>query len=135
MYLPPWLHIGQIYVPWQQISHFIGWPLRQHTQDIVKVSFRIDTIEPARSDKTIQQRSTFTTMIAAEEDVVFLAKTDRSQCALSRVIIRLCKALIAVVAQRIPPVQSISERLAQPGFFRQSLLNHRSCCITFRLSD
>ena len=45
---------------------------------MAKVGFRIDTVQPARSDQTIQQGTTFTTMITAEEDVVFLAQTDRS---------------------------------------------------------
>lgn len=106
----------EIYVPWQKFCHFIRWPHRQHTQDISETGFRIDAIQPACSDKTIQQCSTYTTMIAAEEDVVFIAKTDRSQRALSCVIIRLCKAIIVVVAQRIPLVQSISERLANRYF-------------------
>lgn len=56
-------------------------------------------------------------MIATEEDVVFLAKADHSQPALSSVIIRLCQTIIAVVAQRIPLVKSLSELIAQQGFF------------------
>lgn len=86
---------------------------------MAKVGFRIDTVQPARSDKTIQQGTTFTTMIAAEEDVVFLAKTDRSKRTLSCVIIRLCQAIIAVVAQGIPLVQGIRERFTQTGLFRE----------------
>ncbi|HED1257232.1 TPA: fimbria/pilus periplasmic chaperone, partial [Citrobacter amalonaticus] len=74
----PFVVIGEIYVPWQKLCHFVRWPLRQHAQDISEVGFRIDAIQSARSEQTIQQGSTLATMIAAEEDVVFLAKTDRS---------------------------------------------------------
>jgi hypothetical protein len=42
---------------------------------MAKVSFRIDTIEPACSDETIQQGSALAAMIAAEEDIVFLSQT------------------------------------------------------------
>lgn len=45
---------------------------------MAKVTLWIDTVQPARSDLVIQQGATFTTMIAPEEDVVFLADTDRS---------------------------------------------------------
>jgi hypothetical protein len=68
----------EIYVPWQQFGHFVDGPLRQYAQDMAKVTLWIDTVQPARSDQTIQQGTTFTTMITAEEDVVFLAQTDRS---------------------------------------------------------
>ena len=45
---------------------------------MAKVTLWIDTVQPARFDQSIQQGTTFTTMITAKEDVVFLADTDRS---------------------------------------------------------
>jgi hypothetical protein len=54
---------------------------------MAKVTLWIDTVQPARSDQTIQQGTTFTTMITAEEDVVFLprqtARSARSAALLS----------------------------------------------------
>ncbi|SSG28795.1 beta-xylosidase [Klebsiella pneumoniae] len=74
----PLLHSRDlIHVPWQEFSHFVRRPLRQHAKDISKVSFRIDTVQPARSDQSIQQSSALTAMIAAEEDVVLFTQTYR----------------------------------------------------------
>lgn len=87
---------------------------------MAKVSLRIDAIQPARTDQTVQQRTTLTTVIATEEDVVFLTKADGSKRTFSGIVIRFSKTVIAVVVQSIPLVQKITERLAQPGFFRQS---------------
>ncbi len=87
---------------------------------MAKVGFRIDTIEPACSDKTIQQGSALTAVVAAEEDKILFPKTDGTKSSFGCVVIRLCQAIITVVAQRIPLIQGISERFAQTGFFRQS---------------
>jgi hypothetical protein len=87
---------------------------------MAKVGLRIDTIEPACSDKTIQQGSALTAVVAAEEDKILFPKTDGTKGSFGCVVIRLCQAIITVVAQRIPLVQGISERFAQTGFFRQS---------------
>lgn len=51
---------------------------------------------------------------------VAFPKTDGTKGSFGCVVIRLCQAIITVVAQRIPLVQGISERFAQTGFFRQS---------------
>lgn len=60
-----------------------------------------------------------TTEIAPEEDIIFLAKTDRTQRAFCSVVVRFDQTVITVVTQRIPLIEHISERLTQPGFFRQ----------------
>lgn len=83
---------------------------------MAKVGLRIDAIEPARTDQTVQQCTTLTSVITSEEDVVLFTQADGTKGSFGSVIIRLCQAIIAVVAQRIPLVQCISERLAQPGF-------------------
>lgn len=76
--------------------------------------------QSACTDQTVQLCTKLATVIAPEEDVVFLTKAGGSQRALTGIVIRFCKTVIAVVAQSIPLVQNISERLAQPGFLRQS---------------
>lgn len=58
-------------------------------------------------------------VVAAEEDKILFPKADSTKGSFGSVVIRLCQTIITVVAQRIPLVQGISERLAQPGFFRQ----------------
>ena len=104
----------------QEFVNSVGRPFRQYAQDMAKVGLRIDTIEPACSDKTIQQGSALTAVVAAEEDKILFPKTDGTKGSFGCVVIRLCQAIITVVAQRIPLVQGISERFAQTGFFRQS---------------
>jgi hypothetical protein len=91
--------------------------------------FRIDTIEPARPDQTIQQGSALTAVVAAEEDKILFPKTDGTKGSFGSVVIRLCQAIITVVAQRIPLVQGISERFAQTGFFDSVALfsTNQSC--------
>lgn len=77
-WVPYWrLFIGEINVPGQKFCHFIARPLRQYTQDMAKVSLRIDTIQPTCSDQSVQQRTTLTTVIAAEEDVVLFTQAYR----------------------------------------------------------
>jgi hypothetical protein len=90
---------------------------------MAKVGLRIDTIEPACSDKTIQQGSALTAVVAAEEDKILFPKTDGTKGSFGCVVIRLCQAIITVVAQRIPLVQGISERFAQTGFFDRVALS------------
>ena len=96
---------------------------------MAKVGLRIDTIEPACSDKTIQQGSALTAVVAAEEDKILFPKTDGTKSSFGCVVIRLCQAIITVVAQRIPLIQGISERFAQTGFFDRVALfsNNQSC--------
>ena len=89
---------------------------------MAKVGFRIDTIQPARPDQSVQQGSALTTVVAAEEDKILFPKTDGTKGSFGSVVIRLCQAIFTVVAQRIPLVQYISERFAQTGLFRQRLI-------------
>lgn len=89
---------------------------------MAKVGFRIDTIQPARPDQSVQQGSALTTVVAAEEDKILFPKTDGTKGSFGSVVIRLCQAIFTVVAQRIPLVQDISERFAQTGLFRQRLI-------------
>lgn len=89
---------------------------------MAKVGFRIDTIQPARPDQSVQQGSALTTVVAAEEDKILFPKTDGTKGSFGSVVIRLCRAIFTVVAQRIPLVQDISERFAQTGLFRQRLI-------------
>lgn len=84
---------------------------------MAKVGFRIDTIQPARPDQSVQQGSALTTVVAAEEDKILFPKTDGTKGSFGSVVIRLCQAIFTVVAQRIPLVQDISERFAQTGLF------------------
>lgn len=44
--------MGEINVPGQQLSHFIGRPLWQYAQDMAKAGLRNDAIEPARTDQS-----------------------------------------------------------------------------------
>lgn len=96
---------------------------------MAKVSLRIDTIELACSDKTIQHGSAFTAVVAAEEDKILFPRTDGTKGSFGCVVIRLCKTVIAAVAQRILLLQRIRERLARPGFFRQRCVfsTNQSC--------
>lgn len=64
---------------------------------MAKVGFRIDAIQSTCTDQTVQQRTTFATVSASEEDVVFLTKADGSQRAFSCIVIRSSKTVIAVV--------------------------------------
>jgi hypothetical protein len=43
---------------------------------VAQIRFWIDTVQTARSDQSVQQCTTFATMIAPEEDVVFLSQAD-----------------------------------------------------------
>lgn len=54
---------------------------------MAKVSLRIDATEPACSDKTIQQGSALTAMVAAEEEPVFLSQTDGTKGSFGGVIV------------------------------------------------
>lgn len=45
---------------------------------MAKVTLWIEAIKSARTEQTVQQCSTLTTVIAPEEDVVFLANKDGS---------------------------------------------------------
>ena len=87
---------------------------------MAKVGLRIDTIEPACSDKTIQQGSALTAVVAAEEDKILFPRQTARRARSAVLLSGSAKAIITVVAQRIPLVQGISERFAQTGFFRQS---------------
>jgi len=58
---------------------------------MAKVGLRIDTIEPACSDKTIQQGSALTAVVAAEEDKILFPKTDGTKGSFGCVVIRLCQ--------------------------------------------
>ena len=80
---------------------------------MVKVMFRIDSVQFARPDQAVQQRSALTTMVRAEEQVVFTPQTDHPQSILRDVVIRFRPAVICVVRQRLPLVQGISERFRQ----------------------
>lgn len=77
---------------------------------MTKVGFRNDAIEPACSDKTIQQGSALTAVVAAEEDKILFPKTDSTKGSFGCVVIWLCQTIITVVTQGIPLVQSISIR-------------------------
>ena len=50
-------------------GHFVDGPLRQYAQDMAKVGFRIDTIQPAGADQPVQQCTTLAAVIATEEHV------------------------------------------------------------------
>lgn len=64
--------------------------------------FRIDAIEPTCFDKTIQQGSALTAMVAAEEDKILFPKEDGTKGSFGSVVIRLCQIIITVVAQCFP---------------------------------
>ena len=93
---------------------------------MAQIRFWIDTVQTARSDQSVQQCTTFATMIAPEEDVVFLSQADGAKRPLRGVIVGFRQTVTAVVTQGIPLVQGIRERLSQPGFFRQcrTFLHH-----------
>lgn len=59
----------------RSVSDFVRRSLRQHAQDIAKIGLRIDAIQPARTDQTVQQSPTFTTMVAAEEEIVLFTQS------------------------------------------------------------
>lgn len=43
---------------------------------MAKVGFRIDTIQPARPDQSVQQGSALITVVAAEEDKILFPRAD-----------------------------------------------------------
>ncbi|EFW11051.1 hypothetical protein SSYM_0300, partial [Serratia symbiotica str. Tucson] len=49
-------------------------PLRQYTQDMTQISLRVDSVEFARTDQAVQQCAALTTMVAAEEDIIFFPR-------------------------------------------------------------
>ncbi len=63
------LFIGEYYVPWQEFINTVGRPFRPYAQDMVQICFRIDTVQTAGTDQTVQQCATLAAVIAAEEHV------------------------------------------------------------------
>lgn len=110
---------SEIHFPGQKFGHFITGPLRQYAQDMTQISPRVDSVEFARTDQAVQQCAALTTMVAAEEDIIFFPQTDDPQRPFRCVIVRFRQPLIGVITQRIPLVQRLRERFTQPGFFRQ----------------
>lgn len=79
----------------------------------MKVTFWIYSVQFARPEQTVQQRTTLTFMVRAEEQVVLTTQADYPQSILRDVVIRFSSAVIYIVRQRLPLVQRISERLYQ----------------------
>lgn len=52
--------------------HSVAGLLRQHAQDLAKVSLRIDAIKPARTNQTLQQCTTHATLIVPEGNIIFI---------------------------------------------------------------
>lgn len=65
----------------------------------------IYSIQFARPAQAVQQRSAFTIMVRAEEQVVFTAQADHPQSILRDVVIRFSPVVDCVVRQRLPLVQ------------------------------
>lgn len=53
---------------------------------MAEVGFRIDAIEPARPDQTIQQGSSLTAVVAAEEDKILFPKADSTKGSFGSVV-------------------------------------------------
>lgn len=83
---------------------------------MTQIRFRIDTVQMAGADQPVQQCTTFATMIAAEEYIVF-PKADGTKRLFHSVVIGFCQPIIAVITQVTPLVQYIRECLSQSVFF------------------
>lgn len=80
---------------------------------MAEVGFRIDAIEPASPDQTIQQGSSLTAVVAAEEDKILFPKADSTKGSFGSVVIRLwtagkmsCSSVPAVWARATLPQRS-----------------------------
>ena len=85
---------------------------------MAQIRFRIDTVQSAGADQPVQQCSTLTAVIAAEEHKVFLSETDCPKRSFRGIIIRLRQTVITEVAQRNPVLPDIPERISQTTFLR-----------------
>ncbi|EFJ60076.1 hypothetical protein HMPREF9531_02648 [Escherichia coli MS 45-1] len=61
--------MGEYDVPWQEFINTVRRPFRQDVEDMAQIRFRIDTVQSAGADQPVQQRTTLSTVIVAEEHV------------------------------------------------------------------
>ena len=94
-------------------AHQVYRPVGYDVKDIAEVAFWLHSVQFARPDQAVQQRSPLSSMIRTEEQVVFAAQTDHPQRIFSDVIVRLSPAIICIVRQRRPLVQGVCERFRQ----------------------
>ncbi len=98
----------------------VGRPFRQNTQDMAQIRLRIYAVQTADADKPIQQITTLSAVIAAEEDIIFLSETDGPKGSFRCVSVRLHQTVITVITECVPLIHNIAERFSQSGFSRQS---------------
>ena len=103
----------QCYAPGEQFADPVYRPVGYDVKDIAEVAFWLHSVQFARPDQAVQQRSPLSSMILTEEQVVFAAQTDHPQRIFSDVIVRLSPAIICIVRQRRPLVQGVCERFRQ----------------------
>ncbi|VDR28246.1 Uncharacterised protein [Raoultella terrigena] len=75
----------------QQFSNPVYRPVCNNVKHMVKIMFWIDSVQFARPDKAVQQRAALTTMVRAEEQIVFTPQTDHPQSILRDVVIRFMR--------------------------------------------
>lgn len=97
----------------EQFADPVYRPVGYDVKDIAEVAFWLHSVQFARPDQAVQQRSPLSSMIRTEEQVVFAAQTDHPQRIFSDVIVRLSPAIICIVRQRRPLVQGVCERFRQ----------------------
>ncbi len=90
----------QCYAPGEQFADPVYRPVGYDVKDIAEVAFWLHSVQFARPDQAVQQRSPLSSMIRTEEQVVFAAQTDHPQRIFSDVIVRLSPAIICIVRQR-----------------------------------
>lgn len=66
----------QCYAPGEQFADPVYRPVSNDVKDIAEVAFWLHSVQFTRPDQAVQQCSTLTTVIAPEEDIISLAKTD-----------------------------------------------------------
>lgn len=93
---------------------------------MAQISFWIDTVQAARSDQSVQQCTTLSSVIATEENVIFSPRQTACKARSAVLLSWLRQTVIIEVAERAPLIQNICECFSQPRFFRQpdSLLHH-----------
>ena len=66
----------QCYAPGEQFADPVYRPVGYDVKDIAEVAFWLHSVQFARPDQAVQQRSPLSSMIRTEEQVVFAAQTD-----------------------------------------------------------
>lgn len=76
---------GQRDAPRQQLTDAVDRPVGDHRQHVTKIAFRIDAVQSAAPNKSVQLCTTIASIVGAEEQIVLSPEAYRLQRILRQV--------------------------------------------------